>query len=290
MAARWDDLKAVMHLVRAGSLAGAGDALKVNYTTVARRISRAEKALGAVLFERLADGYRPTRAGHTVAREAAKMEGSEFDLLRLLGRQQESLEGRLVVTAPQLMCATCLAPILSDFTDRHPEVALEVRASTDLLDLNRREADLAIRISNDPGDSLTGLRLAEQATASFASRQWAERIAADPETPIDWVVYSNPGTVPRAAREGSAPSRVRLACDDMVAMVGAVQAGIGVARMPMFVGRGFDDLVQVPILPPQPYLDIWLVAHRDVWPSARVRAFRDCLVPAFKADAAHFVG
>lgn len=278
-----------MHLVRGGSLAAAGQALGVNYTTVARRVARAERDLGVILFERLADGYSPTKAGQTVAEEAAGMEARAFDMMRALGRQEETLAGKLVITAPQLICATCLAPMLESFTARHPEIGLEVRASTELLDLDRREADLAIRISDSPGDRLTGRRLTPQMTGSFATRDWAERIEADRFAMIDWIVYAHPGTVPRAARLRHPNGRVRLVCDDMVAMVGAARAGVGVVRMPMFVGRSHDDLVQVPVLPPQPYLDIWMVAHRDVWPSARVRALREHLVPAFKAQAGMFV-
>lgn len=289
MAARWDDLRAVMVLVRGGSLAAAGQALGVNYTTVARRVARAERDLGTILFERLADGYRPTEAGKTVAEEAAGMEARAFDMMRALGRQEETLAGRLVITAPQLLCATCLAPMLESFTAQHPEITLEVRASTDLLDLDRREADLAIRISDNPGDTLTGRRLMPQMTASFATKAWAERIEADRYAMIDWVVYADPGTVPRAARLRHPNGRVRLVCDDMIAMAGAARAGVGVVRMPLFVGRSYDDLVQVPVLPPRPYLDIWMVAHRDVWPGARLRALREHLVPAFQAQAGLFL-
>ncbi len=289
MDAQWDDLKTVMHLVRGRSLAAAATALDVNYTTVARRVARAEKSLGVLLFERLADGYRPTAAGMMVARKAAEMEMQEFDLLRSLGEQEAQLAGPLVVTAPQLLVATALTPVLDTFCTRHPDVDLQVRATNEQLDLNRREADLAIRISNDPGDTLKGLRLVRQDNASFASPAWAARIEDDPGGRIDWVVYSGLGTVPKLSLERYPNARVRMMFDDMAAMVGAAQAGLGVVRMPMFLGRQMHGLMQVPVLPPQPYVDIWVVAHRDVWPSAKVTAFRECLVPHFRAIRADFV-
>ena len=289
MDAQWDDLKTVMHLVRGRSLAAAAEALGVNYTTVARRVARAEKALDMLLFERLADGYRPTTAGMTVAREAAKMEAQQFDLLRRLGEHETHLTGPLIVTAPQLLVAGALAPVLDTFCARHPEVELQVRATNAQLDLNRREADLAIRISNDPGDTLKGLRLVQQDNASFATQDWADRIAEDPGGLIDWVVYSGLGKVPKASLERFPNARVRMMFDDMTALVGAAQAGLGIVRMPMFLGRHTPGLVQVPVLPPQPYMDIWVVAHRDVWPSAKVAAFRACLVPHFRSIRAQFV-
>jgi len=289
MAAQWDDLKTVMQLVRGRSLAAAALALGVNYTTVARRVARAEEALGVTLFERLADGYHPTEAGETVARHAAEMEAQEFDLLRALGQQSSALSGRLVVTAPELLCSTLLPQVFDDFCTRHPDIELEVRAGTDMLDLNRREADLAIRVSDDPGNQLTGVRLAAQDTASFATQDWADRIAADPGAQIDWVVYSKPGAVPQASLENFPNARVKLRFNDMIAMAGAARAGLGVVRMPMFLGRTYSELVQVPVLAPQSYTDIWVVSHRDVWPTARVQAFRDCLVPYFKENRAIFV-
>lgn len=288
--AHWDDLKTVMHLVRGQSLVAAAEALGVNYTTVARRIARVEKALGMTLFERLADGYRPTEAGQIVARKAAEMEQREFDLLRALGQHDQTLKGRLTVTAPQLLCSTILPEVFETFCTRYPEVDLNIRAGTDLLDLDRREADLAIRISNSPGDDLVGLCLSSQDQACFGTPEWAQRIGADPRGLIEWIVYKTPGKVPKASLQNYPNARVKLVVDDMIALIGAVQAGLGVGRMPMFIGRSYPGLVQLPVLPVGRYTDIWAVAHRDVWPSKRVKAFRDCLVPHFKAKSALFVG
>lgn len=285
----WDDLKTVLALVRSGSLAGAGEALGVNYTTVARRIQRAEAATGAKLFERRLGGYAVTGAGRLVADHATAMEAEQDSLLRKLQGQDRSLTGPLVITAPQLLIGPHIAPVLDAFSRAHPEVELRVRATNDLLDLRRREADLAIRISRAPGDTLTGLRLCEQNTAAYACAALAERIAEDPETPVDWIVYREAPEVPAAARARHPASRVRMVFDDMVAMVGAAQAGLGVVRMPMFLGRATPGLVQVPVMPPQPYADIWVVGHPDVWPAAKPKAFRDLLVPQFRARRQDFV-
>ncbi|MCP9483508.1 LysR family transcriptional regulator [Shimia sp. CNT1-13L.2] len=289
MAAQWDDLRTVMHLVRGGSLAAAAKALGVNYTTVSRRIARAETALGVTLFERLADGYRPTEDGLAVARHAAEMEAREHDLMRDLTQRDARLEGRLVVTAPQLMIGPLLGEVIDRFMASHPNVDLHLRASNDLIDLGRREADLAIRISNDPGDSLKGLRLTAQQSAAFAAPRWAERLEADPETLVDWIVYDALGRVPGGIDPAYANHRMLLQCNDMAAMVGMAQAGLGVVRMPLFLGRVSPGLVQVPVLAPQPYADVWLVAHPDIWSSAKVAAFRECLVPQFRARQALFL-
>lgn len=284
----WDDLKTVLAVVRHGTLAGAGQVLGVNYTTVARRVARAEAALDQILFERLPEGYRPTAAAQLIVEHAAQMEHSSDRLLRQLSGQDQRLTGPLVVTAPQLLIAHCMAPALQQFCQSHAEIQLRLRASNALLDLDRREADIAIRISNSPGDSLKGLRLAGQHTAGFASPEYAAQMMAEPDRPIDWLIYEGHGKLPEYVRKTSKNSRIHMMFDDMVAMAWAAKSGLGVIRTPIFVGRAFG-LVQVPVLPPEPYLDIWIVAHPDVWSSAKVQVFRDVVVPFFKMKRAQFV-
>lgn len=289
MTIQWDDLKTVLAVVRCGTLVSAAAELGLNYTTVARRIERAERAIGEVLFERLSDGYRPTDIAHLTAQYAAEMEKQNDALLRNLQGRDQSLTGTLVITAPQLLIGPHLAPVLDQFCAKHSDVELKVNATNDLLDLNRRAADLAIRISRNPGDSLTGLRLCAQQTASFANADVARKIKDDPGARVDWIVYGQGNGVPKASLEHYPNAHVRMEFDDMVAMAGAAQAGLGVVRMPMFLGRSTAGLVQVPVLAPQPYMDIWVVGHPDVWPSAKVAAFRDILVPHFRSQRACFV-
>ena len=284
----WDDLKAVLALVRAGSLAAAGAALGVNYTTVARRVARAEEALGRQLFERLADGYAPNEDARLVAAEAGAMEASAHRMARRLAGSDERLEGTLTLTAPQLLIAHVLSPALRTFREAHPDVDLRIRATNDMLDLSRREADLAIRVSNSPGDSLTGLLLTEQHSASFASPDWAQRIKTSPDRPIDWILFEGQADLPKSVLDTWPASRIRYRFDDMIAMAGAAEAGLGVVRMPMFLGRTLPGLVQVPLIPPTPYWDIWMVAHPDVWPGAKVRAFRDVVRADIKSRRALF--
>ena len=289
MTVSWDDMRTVMCLVRAGSLSAAAQMLGLNYTTVARRVARAEDALGVALFERLTDGYRPTEAGLLVADHAARMADQTDALMRQLQGQDATLHGSLTITAPQLLIAHILTPVIDQFCAAYPDVDLHVRATNDLLDLNRREADLAIRISRDPGDTLKGLRLTPQYSASFASPKVAAQIKADPHGMVDWIVYADYTTVPKNVDPAYPNHRIRMTFDDMVAIRAAAQAGLGVARMPLFLGRASDGLVQVPVLPPQPYPEIWVVAHRDIWASAKVAAFREMLVPYMRGIRDQFV-
>lgn len=284
----WEDIKTILAVVRHGTLAGAGEALGVNYTTVSRRVRRAEIAFGQPLFERLTEGYRATEAAKTIADYAARMEDEEHGLVRKLQGMQEDVSGPLIVTAPQLIIAYAVAPAIEAFTAKFPNIDLILRATNDVLDLSRREADLAIRISRNPGDDLKGLRMCAQETASFTSAAYAKRIREDPNAPIDYISYVDYPELPKGVLDRFPGTRIRYRFDDMMAIAGAAQSGLGVARMPFFLGRALD-LVQVPLLTPQPYADIWLVGHADVWPSVRLKAFRDVLVPYMRQRAPLFV-
>ncbi len=288
MALIWDDLRTVLMLVRHQTLAGAADALEVNYTTVARRVRRAESTLGQILFERLADGYQPTEIAKVVASHAEKMETSEFDLRRYLQGADTELAGTFTITAPQLLISSFLAPVLDGFDRAYPNIELRVLATNDILDLTRLEADLAIRISRNPGDTLKGLRLLKQETASFASPRLADHIRSHPTDMIDWIVYDAFPTVPKGTSPMFPNNRVRFRFDDMVAMLGAAQAGLGVLRVPLFLGRATSGLEIVPVLPPQPYSDIWVVGHPDVWPSRKAQAFREVLIAHSKRSRSIF--
>lgn len=289
MSAHWDDLKTVMHLVRGGSLANAADALGVSYTTVARRVKRAEDDLGIQLFDRLADGYQATEAGEVVARKAAAMETEEMDLLRNLIGSEQVVSGVLTITAPQLLCSTYLIPVFKEFAEKYPEVELHVRSDSALLDLNRREADLAIRVSDTPGDSLTGRVLARQESMVFGNAEWAAKLRSNVNAPVPWII---PERIPPAFKKYAPdiPNEdVVLRTDDMVTMIEAARAGMGVVMLPAFLGRNTPDLHELDLCQPMTFPEVWAVAHRDIWRSARVAAFREILVPHFKKNAHLFV-
>lgn len=288
MQLNWDDMRTVLALVRGGTLAAAGDALGVTYTTVARRVTRAEKALGQPLFERHPEGYVPMPLARDLAVAAEGMEREEHQLLRRVTGKDQTLSGRLTLTAPQLLIQAQLAPVLKRFIDLYPEVELVVKASNDLLDLNRREADLAIRISSEPGETLIGRQLTAQKSACFAAPEVAEAAARSPEAPLDWVLYTHHKAPPKVAWAIHPNSRVRARFDDMVALKAAAEAGMGALRMPVFLGRTSPALVPLRHLATMTYAPIWMLTHKDLRQSRKVAALKELLVPWFRKNAAIF--
>ncbi len=290
MQINWDDMRTILALVRAGTLAGAAEALAVSYTTVARRIARAEDMLGQPLFERRPEGYWAGAQARELAEAAARMEAAEQAALRKLSGRDQGLSGPLTLTAPQLLIQSHLAPFLAEFCRENPEIELTVRATNEVLDLSRREADLAIRISQTPSDTLVGLHLADQKTACLARPEIVAQATADPETRLDWVIYSGHSAPPKAALACYPNYRIRARFDDMTSLIAAAKAGMGVVRMPLYLGRREADLCPLPAIAPQDYAPIWVLSHPDLQHAAKVRQFKAALKRFFRSHQGDFIG
>ncbi|WP_253279939.1 LysR family transcriptional regulator [Phaeobacter sp. 11ANDIMAR09] len=288
MQINWDDMRTILALVRAGTLAGAAEALFVSYTTVARRVQRAEEMLGRPLFERRPEGYLPSPEAQELARAAALMEQQEQEALRRLSGRDQALSGPLTLTAPQLLIQSHLASFLAAFCRQNPEIELSVRATNDVLDLARREADLAIRISKSPGDSLVGLHLADQKTTCVALPEIVARAKAEPQAALDWVLYSGHEAPPRVALALYPNARITARFDDMTSLIAAAKAGMGVVRMPLYLAQDEPDLRPLPCLAPQDYAPIWVLSHPDLQTSAKVRQCKAALKGYFRSRQEDF--
>lgn len=277
----WEDYRTILHLVREQSLAGAAKSLGVNYTTIARRVTRAEAALGQKIFDRLPSGYVATDLAEQVAKAAQEMEKSSDNLLRSVVANEDKLSGSLTITAPQLLISNVMGPVLKEFGDAHPNVVLNIKATNELLNLNRREADIALRISNAPDESLVGVRLTKQKSAIFASEELVNELQDNPNSKVDWIWFEHWNGLPEKVLQERSDPNPKYVFDDMTAVLGAAKAGLGIVRMPLFLGRSTEGLKQLQISEPQPYIDIWALSHSDMKDAPKVRAFKDILIPFF---------
>ncbi len=274
MDVRWEDLQTILALVRHGSLQSAAAVLGINYTTVARRVTRAEDDFGQPLFERLASGYEANDEARLMAQYAERMEEESNALQRELAGQDNRMTGLLTITAPPLLVPTHLAPVMRSFTKRYPLVELFIRGSNQVLNLNRKEADLAIRISNSPDDNLVGRKLAKQEAGFFATPA-LDKKSSDTSATLPWLMHQSWGELPKECQRFRPHHRIAARFDDMVALIGAARAGLGVAKLPIFLGNSTPGLRRLTNSPALAYPDIWVVSHRDMKDAAKVRAFKD---------------
>lgn len=275
----WDDLRVVLAVHRRGSHGGAGRLLGVDPTTIGRRVSALESALGTRLFDRTPSGLVPTEAGLTLCARAAQVEEHVLAAERELGGADAKLEGSVRITAGDGIVQYVLLPALAELRREHPGISIELRADTRALDLSRREADVAVRLARPTEPSLVARRLGPMAMGLYASRGYLDR-RGTPRALADLAKHDLIGFddsldgLPqvRWLRAGVGEPRWVVRATTTLAQVAACAEGHGIALLGAFVGPREPRLVPVmPTVRPPPR-DAWLVVHEGVRKRARVAA------------------
>ncbi|KTS14582.1 LysR family transcriptional regulator, partial [Methylobacterium indicum] len=156
----WDDFRLVKAIFDQRGLTQAAERLGINHSTAFRRLGQIEASLRTPLFERHRTGYVPTPAAEEMVRIAARMEEDVLAFTRRIESCGLTPAGELRVTTAASLLTGLLTPILAEFCARCPEVRLDVVVSEQALNLAKRDADVALRATNDPPDTLVGRRLA----------------------------------------------------------------------------------------------------------------------------------
>ncbi|WP_299472052.1 LysR family transcriptional regulator [uncultured Roseibium sp.] len=292
----WDDLKFVLAIANAGNVTKAAKGLGVTHSTVSRRLAALEERMATRLFERLPEGFVPTAAGAEAVAAAKRMEAEVLALDTRITAQDAELEGPLRITAAQLLFQVQLAEIMQQFAERHPRIELQMIAANEKLSLHRREADIAVRVTDNPGETLFGRLATGQNRCYYMSRDFARKHRDILETshasaPLPCVTFKWWGQgVPKDIRSRYPSAFISLVADDMIALLAAVKAGMGVGRLPCFLGDPDPDLVRIPGMEPSRYLDIWVLTHPDLKNVARIRAFLRFTADAFKARSGLYLG
>src|SRR5271163_1270843 len=272
----WDDVRYFLAVARGGSVRAAAERLKVNHSTVLRRIAGLEERLGAHMFEKLPSGYRLTDAGEEVLEFAEQMEASSNRLeTRVFGRDQ-GVRGLLRVTLAPPLATHLLMPDFAEFARLHPEIEMEILSVGELANLTNREADVAIRVVYDRKTlplNLHGLKGPELFVYMSRDRLAAWRAGA--LDPIRWIVISIHG-IPDWASEGEirttgAPFRT----SDAEAQIVAVRQGLGITTLPCFVGDADPLLVRVPGTDLHMHGTVWLLTQGETRKTKRVRLFTE---------------
>ena len=285
----WDDLRYFAELARTGSLSASARALRVDHSTVARRITSLEEALGIRLFDRLPRGYVLTPEGEHVQEHVARLEEDVFALQRTVQGRGSGLSGTVRVSAPPAFASLFLSPRLGLLRERHPDIILELSGSNVSVSLTRREADIALRLARPEGSSLVTRKVATAGYGLFASRAYA--CGREPDA-LDLLGYEESlEHVPQQQwlRRFAKGRPFVFRTSDLVGLHSAVRAGLGAAVLPFFVTGSDPDLVCIH-REGVPGRDVWLVVHEDIRRSPRVRAVMDVLVEILGRERALLEG
>lgn len=261
------DLDAVLAMARGGTLAGAGERLAVDASTVFRTLQRIERGLKQTLFERSRSGYRPTELALALAAQAEQVEAAlevARNAAQLLPNQ---VSGRVRITTTDSVLHGLVGPALAALALAHPLLDFEIDTANAVANLTHRDADIAVRATKRPPQHLVGKRVGTLRLALYAARKGGVRQLADVEgDKIAWIAVDDalpehPSVLWRRRHFPKAVPRWRV--DSIVAALELAARGFGVALLPTFFAGPRTDLVALTEPLDETANELWLLAHRD---------------------------
>lgn len=285
----WDDLRIFLSVARTGSFSGAAKHLKVQQSTVSRRMRNMEKKLGARLVERNKTGYELTHAGEKVKKAAIRMEIEVLDVDSNVSGKDTNLAGSLRVTTINDMTPLVLMPAFARFSHTYPGVNLQIVATNADSSLVKREADVAIRLTNTPNYTLVGKRLVSVVSTVYGSRDYLQHIRRQKLEP-KWIGVECCDFHKSWTKQACGQQPHNFYCSDSFLTLAAIREGLGVAFLPCFIGDKNPELVRYCEPDPSHDLGLWILFHPDLKRTARVLAFRDHMIESINEIKPLFEG
>ncbi|MBT6274996.1 MAG: LysR family transcriptional regulator [Chromatiales bacterium] len=289
----WNDLRYILAVARAGSVVGAGRALGLNHATVLRHVHAFEKNAGAQLFERKSSGYLLTEQGSELVRSLEQVESAVTEVERKIAARELKPEGVLRVTTTDSLFPAIVSPHLKRFQAKYPDIVLDITVTNMRLDLARREADVAVRPSQNPPEDLIGIRVGDLAFGVYATSDYLNAHPGKSMEEHAWLGLNEMlGGAPPAVwmRETMPGTRVVSRADSFVALQALAHEDLGLTLLPCCVGDTDGRLVRyaAPITPIT--TSLWVLTHPDLRRSALVRAFLDFFTEALRGEADLLLG
>lgn len=285
----WDDLRLFLAVARTGSISGAAKQLGVQHSTISRRMRQFEEKLGTRLIERKSGRYELTQAGENVKEASDRIEREVLGVDGALHGEDTQLVGPLKVAALNNMASSILMPMFASFNRKRPQVELRIIVANIDASLSQREADVAIRLTNTPTETLIGKRIVTVASSIYGSRSYLQQLRKQGGEP-KWIGVECCGFHKSWTKQLTAGQSHNFYSDDTQLTLAAIREGMGVSILPCFMGDT-DPLLERYCDPdPAHNLGLWVLLHPDLKRTARVLAFRDHMVQAIKEKKALFAG
>ena len=278
----WDDLRLVLAIARATNLTAAANAMGVSHSTVFRRLNSLEARLASKMFERLASGYRLTESGTQVVQAAERIEHEALALEREIAGRDTHLSGRLRVTCSETLALRFVTAELARFRRAHPGIVVDLLVENRMLDLTRRETDVALRAERPKRGDFIGRKLSSIHWALYASPSYLKTVLVprrvhdlQHHSIIGWADLPPPMKVVAWIEEKVRPASIQFRSNSLVNQMNAAEEGLGVAVLPMYLVADNPNLIRIQGPLKELVTELWIITHRSLRNTARVRTFME---------------
>lgn len=291
----WNLVRSFLAITRSGSLTAAAKRLKIDYSTLSRRIAALEASLGAQLFDRRTSGSSLTDAGQRLLEMAEQMDQLATSAAQSIGDSTLQATGAVRIGTPDGFGTKFLAPRLGGLSVRHPDLTIELVAMPREFNLSRREADIAVGLAQPSEGRLHSRKLTDYELGLYASRDYIAGnapIETSADVPshrfisyIDDLIFS---PELEYAHFVSPDLRPAIKSSNLIAQLNSTIAGAGLCVLPCFIANSEPQLVRV--LPAFKLIrTFWLLLHSDLRNIARVRVTADFIAEQVSQSHALFL-
>ena len=280
----WNRARAFLVTAEEGSLSAAARALGMTQPTLGRQVTALEQELGVALFERGGRGLELTPNGLQLVEHVRAMGDAASQLSLTASGRAQTIEGAISITATEATAAFVLPPIVAKLRQLQPGIDIEIIASNSTSDLKRREADIALRAFRPTQPDLVAKKIADENWYLYAAESYLERIG-NPVKPDDlhsaeFLGFEGVARLIDALNGIGLSLSLRnfpIITENHLVQWALVKQGVAIGFMPDVVGDAEPRVRRVlPSLPPL-VTEVWLVAHRELKTSRRVRFVFDFL-------------
>lgn len=285
----WNQMRALLTTVEAGSLSAAAKRLGLTQPTLGRQVAALEESLGLAIFERVGRNLVLTEAGQRLVADLREMGAAAERVTLSAAAQSQSVEGVVRITTADIYAGHVLPPLLEKIRREAPAITVQVLAVGQISDLLRREADIAIRHVRPDQDGLIARRCKDTAAYIYGTPALIARLGR-PQTGAELAQHdfvgaleNNDDFIAEMQKRGVplGPDNFRLATQSGMTAWEWVRKGMCLGAMVEAVARQTPEVeIVVPSIEPIP-VPVWLVTHRELHTSRRIRLVFDLLVEHF---------
>ncbi len=287
----WDDYRYFLAVANEGSLSAAARLLNVSQPTVSRRIAQLEQRLKIRLFDQLPGGMQLTAPAQDIVPIAETLELNAIELVRRVSGRETELAGPITITATQSFANCWLARRVAVFTKLYPAIEVTCLAENQVLNLARREADIAIRFGQPAASGLFGSKVGTAHCGIFGSKEYFKAYGV-PKSLDELSTHQLIDTVEPIAKFAQTSDLKRLMRDAEVTCrtncpytyISLAQAGLGLIATTCYMTARDPDLVRVLEDDFDKQIDLWMLIHPDMKTSARIRVFMDYIREEMRCD------